>query len=63
MVEDIMKMFEGKSPEELLAMSKPLSDEDFDELPDDVKLQLMRSRYSDDDEGEDLADEFRRKLQ
>lgn len=62
MVEDIMQMFEGKSPEELLAMSKPLSDEDFEDLPDDVKAQLIRS-YMDEEDDDDLADEFKRKLQ
>ena len=59
---EIHSMFEGKSAEELEAMSKPLTDEEFDELPEDVKMQIMRSHF-DDDEGDDLADEFKRKLQ
>jgi hypothetical protein len=45
--------------EEIAEISRPMSDEDFDELPDDVKLQLMRG-HSDDEE---LPDEYKRKLQ
>ena len=40
LMSQILKMFEGKTAEELEAMSKPLSEEDFNELPDDVKEQL-----------------------
>lgn len=54
----IQKMFEGKTAEEIQAMSRPLSEEDFDDLPDDVKEQLLNI-----DSNEDLADEFKRKLQ
>lgn len=60
MVAEIRKMFEGKSREEIEAMSKPLSDEDFEDLPDDVKEQLARSFLEDDD---DLPEDFKRKLQ
>lgn len=56
MVADIQKMFEGKSREEIEAMSKPLSDEDFDDLPEEVQEQLIRSFT------EDEAD-YKRKLQ
>jgi hypothetical protein len=57
LVAEIQKMFEGKTREEIEAMSRPLSDEDFDELPDEVKEQLANF------DSEDLADEFKRKLQ
>ncbi len=40
-VAEIQKMFEGKSSEEIAAMSRPLTEEDFADLPDDVKLQLL----------------------
>jgi hypothetical protein len=39
-------------------MSRPMDEEDFDDLPDDVKEQLMRF-----DSDEDLEEEFKRKLQ
>jgi len=45
---EIQNMFLNKTPEELKAMSTPLSELDFDEMPDEVKEQLMRS-YSDGD--------------
>ena len=45
---EILSMFEGKTPEELEAMSKPLDDEAWDELPDEVKEQLIRSHNEDD---------------
>jgi hypothetical protein len=57
LVAEIQKMFEGKTREEIEAMSRPLSDEDFDDLPDEVKEQLANF------DSEDLADEFKRKLQ
>ena len=41
MIADIKNMFAGKTPEELEAMSKPLSEEDFLELPEDVQVKLM----------------------
>lgn len=59
MIAEIQQMFEGKSREEIEAMSKPLSDEDFDELPDEVKEQVLRGMIDD----EDLEEEFKRKLQ
>ena len=57
---EINKMFEGKSMEEIAEMSRPLSEEDFDDLPEDVKLQLMREHA---DDKEDLPNEFKRNLQ
>ncbi len=59
MIAEIQKMFEGKSREEIEAMSKPLSDEEFEDLPDEVKEQVLRGMLDD----EDLNDEFKRKLQ
>lgn len=41
MIAEIQSMFAGKTPEELEAMSKPLSEEDFLELPEDVQVKLM----------------------
>lgn len=40
---EIQSMFEGKSREEIEAMSRPLDDDDFDDLPDEVKEQLVNS--------------------
>ncbi len=57
MIADIQKMFEGKTMEEIQFMSRPMTDEDFDELPDDVKEQLIRSFE------EDMDAEAKRKLQ
>jgi hypothetical protein len=62
MVAEIQKMFEGKSREEIEAMSNPMTEEEFDELPEDVQLQLMRE-YGDGDLDDDLSEEFKRKLQ
>ena len=59
---EIQTMFANKTREELEELSRPLSEEDFEELPDEVKEQIARSVLS-DIEGEDLADEFKRKLQ
>jgi hypothetical protein len=38
---ELKTMFENLTPEELEARSRPLTEEDFDELPDDVKAQLL----------------------
>lgn len=38
---EIQKMFAGKTREEIEAMSRPITDEDFDELPDEVKASLI----------------------
>jgi len=58
---EIHKMFEGKSFEEIAEMSRPLSEEDLDELPPEVVAQLLAESLGED--GEDLAEEFKRKLQ
>jgi hypothetical protein len=60
LLKEIQTMFEGKSADEVKEMSRPISDEDFDELPNEIKLQLMRS-YSEEDEA--LPEDFKRKLQ
>ena len=49
LVAEIQKMFAGKSREEIEAMSRPMSEEDFEELPDEVKEQLARD-LDDEDE-------------
>jgi HPt (histidine-containing phosphotransfer) domain-containing protein len=38
---EIQNMFVGKTREEIEAMSRLITDEDFDELPDEVKAQLI----------------------
>jgi hypothetical protein len=63
LVKEIQSMFENKTREEIEAESIPLTDEEFDELPDDVKAQLIRSYNEEDDDEDDLPSEFRRNLQ
>lgn len=48
LIAEVQKMFEGKTREELEEMSKPLDEEEWDELPDDVKAQLFRSLDDED---------------
>ena len=47
---EIQSMFENKSPEEIAAMSRPLTEEDFDELPEDVQKQLARALLDPEDQ-------------
>ncbi len=54
---EIQNMFANKTPEEIEAMSRPLTEEDFDDLPEDVKLQLMQI----DEDGN--VNESKRRLQ
>lgn len=63
LVKEIQSMFENKTREEIEAESIPLTDEEFDELPDNVKAQLIRSYNEEDDDEDDLPSEFRRNLQ
>ena len=42
MIAEIQEMFANKTPEELKAMSQPLDEETFEELPDAVKEALIR---------------------
>lgn len=37
---EIQKMFEDATPEELEAMSRPLTEEDFEDLPDEAKENI-----------------------
>ena len=46
---------------EAFESARQLDDDEFDELPDEVKEQILRGHL--EDQGEDLADEFKRKLQ
>jgi hypothetical protein len=62
LVKEIQSMFENKTREEIEAESIPMTDEEFDNLPDDVKAQLIRS-YNEEDDDDDLPSEFRRNLQ
>ena len=41
MLAEIQNMFANKTAEEIAEMSRPLTEEDFDELPDEIKQQLM----------------------
>lgn len=43
MVAEIQNMFSGKTREEIEEMSKPLDEDSWDELPDDVKEQIINS--------------------
>lgn len=52
LVAEIQNMFANKSREEIEAMSKPLDEESWEELPDEVKIQLMRS-YNDEEDNND----------
>lgn len=38
---EIQEMFANKTPEEIAEMSRPMTEEDFDDLPDEIKQQLM----------------------
>lgn len=41
LIAQIQEMFKGKTAEEIEALSHPLTDEEFDELPEDVQRQLL----------------------
>jgi len=38
---EIQEMFANKTPEEIAEMSRPLTEEDFEDLPDEIKQQLL----------------------
>lgn len=40
LVKQIQDMFNNATPEEIEAMSRPMSEEDFELLPDEIKEQL-----------------------
>lgn len=64
MIAEIRSMFSNKTAEEIEAMSRPVSHDDFEDLPDEVKEQLAHSIL---DAFGDLEDELQttrnRKLQ
>ena len=43
LVKEIQDFFTGKSPEELEAMSRPLDDESFEDLPEEVQQHILSS--------------------
>lgn len=50
LVKEIKDLFENKSREEIEAQSKEISDEDWEELPDEAKEQIFRSIMEDEDD-------------
>jgi hypothetical protein len=58
LISEIHSMFEGKTFEELELTSNELSDEAFDELPEEIQLQILRSTIPDE-----VIEDFQRKLQ
>ena len=50
LVKEIQNMFEGKSQEEIEAQSREISEEDWEELPDEAKEQIFRSIIEDEDD-------------
>lgn len=59
LVSEIQKMFSDKTHEELEAMGRPMTEEDFNDMPESVKEQLMNF----DPDTDDLSTDFKRKLQ
>lgn len=53
MMAEIMKMVESG---ELIEGGQELTEEEWNELPDDVKIQLMQSFDVEDEDGTDLMD-------
>lgn len=47
---EIYSMFENKSPEEIAEMSRPLTEADFDQLPEEVQRQLARALLDPEDQ-------------
>lgn len=58
LIAEIHKMFDGKTIDEISVDSNPISDEEFDNLPEEIKLQILRSTIPDD-----VIEDFQRKLQ
>ena len=46
---DIEKMFSEKTAEEIRAMSHPLTENDFDELPEEIKEIITQSLLDDEE--------------
>lgn len=59
LVKEIQSMFEGKSREEIESQSRELTEEDWDDLPEEAKEQIFRSFM----ELEDDEDTPKRRLQ
>jgi L-asparaginase/Glu-tRNA(Gln) amidotransferase subunit D len=45
---EIQNMFANKTAEELEAMSRPMTEEDLEDLPDEVKESLLREALGED---------------
>lgn len=58
LIAEIHKMFDGKTIDEISVDSNPISDEEFDNLPEEIKLQILRSTIPDE-----VIEDFQRKLQ
>lgn len=58
LIAEIHKMFDGKTIDEIGVDSNPISDEEFDNLPEEIKLQILRSTIPDE-----VIEDFQRKLQ
>lgn len=50
LVKEIQNMFASKTREEIEASSRELSEEDWDELPEEAKMQIFRTISSLEDE-------------
>jgi Mg/Co/Ni transporter MgtE len=61
MVAEIHKMFGELTIDEIKEQSREITEEEFQELPEDVQVQIARSML--EEHGEDLDQEFKRKLQ
>jgi hypothetical protein len=59
LIAEVQKMFEGKTREEIAAMSRPLDIDDIEDLPKETKEQLARIFLED----EDIPTEVKRNLQ
>lgn len=60
LVAQIQSMFEGKSREEIESMSEQLTEDEFEELPEDVQAQILSAAL---DEETDEVSQPNRKLQ
>lgn len=47
LLKELTEMISNSTPEELESMGRPLTDEEFDELPEDVKEQIMSGQRCD----------------
>ena len=56
---EILEMFANSTPEEIAEMARPMSEEDFNDLPDDIKAQLLDF----DPDSDELPTNHKRNLQ